>query len=215
MFVLLSYMEQTNLYNQANTTNFAQFAQAQATPVPIFQCPMDPRSAGTGSGSTTGGTVSGGLTWYVGVTGAEGRMPSSTINPLNYGIFQQNGTGTRIEQITDGTSNTLMVGERPPAADLSWGWWAWSDMDVILATQDFIVADPIYGAYPGCPSPGIYKQGSFSNNCDFNHFWSGHTGGANWLLGDGSVRFIPYSAAAITIPMGSRAGGENVDTSGF
>src|SRR5258707_1901686 len=53
------------------------------------------RTAATGSGSTTGGTVSGGLTWYVGVTGAEGRMPSSTINPLNYGIFQQNGTGDR------------------------------------------------------------------------------------------------------------------------
>ena len=47
-------------------------------------------------------------------------------------------------------------------------------------------------------------------NGDGNHFWSHHTGGANWVLGDGSVRFLPYAASAVTIPLASRNGGEAV-----
>jgi hypothetical protein len=35
--------------------------------------------------------------------------------------------------------------------------------------------------------------------------------GSNWALGDGSVKFLPYTAQPITIPMGSRNGGEVFD----
>jgi prepilin-type N-terminal cleavage/methylation domain-containing protein/prepilin-type processing-associated H-X9-DG protein len=213
MFLLLSYMEQTNLYNQANTTNFTQFSAAQATPVKIFVCPSDPRnSAAGGSQTSTGIGFTGGLTWYCGVTGSEGRFPSALINPLHLGIFQANSTGIRIEQITDGTSNTLMVGERPPLVD--WSFWAWSDVSNLLATQDFICVD--LGILPNtCPSPGVYKPGKFDNECDLNHFWSGHFGGANWLFGDGSVKFIPYTSAAATLPLATRAGNEVVDASTY
>ena len=30
---------------------------------------------------------------------------------------------TRLPDILDGTGNTLMVGERPPPSDRSFGWW--------------------------------------------------------------------------------------------
>jgi prepilin-type processing-associated H-X9-DG protein len=61
--------------------------------------------------------------------------------------------------------------------------------------------------------PGLFGPGSVNGPCDgdSNHFWSFHTGGANWLLADGSVRFLPYSASALTIPLASRNGGEPVD----
>ena len=63
-----------------------------------------------------------------------------------------------------------------------------------------------------CIYPGTFKQGSMNGPCngDSNHFWSFHTGGANFVMGDGSVRFMSYSSQPITILMGSAAGGEVV-----
>jgi prepilin-type processing-associated H-X9-DG protein len=45
------------------------------------------------------------------------------------------------------------------------------------------------------------------------HFWSYHSGGANFALADGSVRLIPYSISAETLgALATRAGGEVVTT---
>lgn len=46
--------------------------------------------------------------------------------------------------------------------------------------------------------------------CAAFHFWSLHTGGANFTFCDGSVRFLSYSADAILPAMATRAGGEVV-----
>jgi prepilin-type processing-associated H-X9-DG protein len=97
-----------------------------------------------------------------------------------------------------------MVGERPPSASLYWGWWAWSDYDNLLATQNFI---DLIG---GCPMPGIFRP---PNNppyteCDVTHFWSFHLGGSNWLFGDAHVRFMPYASQPLTVPMATRSGNE-------
>jgi prepilin-type processing-associated H-X9-DG protein len=42
-----------------------------------------------------------------------------------------------------------------------------------------------------------------------------HTGGANWLFGDGSVRFMAYSGQPATVPLATRAGGEVVDPTSY
>jgi prepilin-type processing-associated H-X9-DG protein len=70
----------------------------------------------------------------------------------------------------------------------------------------------LFGALPSCP-PGSYlfAPRSFSNQCDMFHFWSPHQGGANFLLADGSVRFLSYSANAILAALATRAGGKVVD----
>jgi prepilin-type processing-associated H-X9-DG protein len=63
----------------------------------------------------------------------------------------------------------------------------------------------------GCPDgPFDFQPGSFGNQCDAFHFWSPHSGGANFLLCDGSVRFLKYSANRIIPALASRAGGEAV-----
>jgi prepilin-type N-terminal cleavage/methylation domain-containing protein/prepilin-type processing-associated H-X9-DG protein len=201
---VMPYIEQDNLYMLTQTNWIA----ALPTIVPTFQCPADARDGRDGKGATTIGTVSAGLTWYIGVTGSYG-LNDASFTPANSGIFQPNTSGIRIASITDGTSNTLMLGERPPAADLNFGWWGYSDYDNLLATQNYI------NFYPGCPTPGVFSPGNITNNCDSNHFWSLHTGGSNWLFGDGSVHFLPYAASAQTIPLATRAGGEVVSEADF
>jgi prepilin-type processing-associated H-X9-DG protein len=59
-----------------------------------------------------------------------------------------------------------------------------------------------------------FTQGDIRNNCDVFHYWSLHSGGANFLFADGAVRFLPYEADAIMPALATRAGGEvSPDTS--
>jgi prepilin-type processing-associated H-X9-DG protein len=118
----------------------------------------------------------------------------------------------RIAEVTDGTSNTLLVGERPPSADGIFGWW-YAGMgqnqdgsaEMVLGVQER--NNQVYA--PACsPGPYSYGPGKFNNMCDTFHFWSMHRGGANFLFVDGSVHFLPYSAANIMPALATRAGGE-------
>jgi prepilin-type processing-associated H-X9-DG protein len=58
---------------------------------------------------------------------------------------------------------------------------------------------------PNAQPVNLYGPGRYQNPCDFNHFWSFHTGGANFVMGDGSVRFIPYSAKQVMNALSTRA----------
>ncbi|OWK38186.1 hypothetical protein FRUB_07306 [Fimbriiglobus ruber] len=90
----------------------------------------------------------------------------------------------------------------PPAADLTFGWWSFSDFDDLLGTQNYL------SFYPGCTLPGLYSPGNVAVNCSSTMFYSNHAGGGNWAFGDGSVRFVPYSAQPATLTLATRAGGE-------
>jgi prepilin-type N-terminal cleavage/methylation domain-containing protein/prepilin-type processing-associated H-X9-DG protein len=108
--------------------------------------------------------------------------------------------------ISDGSSNTLMVGERPPSQDLFYGWWfagAGFDGsgvgDITLGAREIRYAENIATIVAGnytnaCPVTKVgFQPGSIQDNCDQPHFWSWHPGGANWTFGDGSARFITYT----------------------
>jgi prepilin-type N-terminal cleavage/methylation domain-containing protein/prepilin-type processing-associated H-X9-DG protein len=151
----------------------------------------------------------------------------------------QNTTGTcpsavRLADISDGTSNTLMVGERPPSKDLIFGWVfagfgnsGDGDGDVILGMSERHDSDfsgvPIQADPNGKPcgrghqdpsNPLAYKlsPGSLFNQCDQFHYWSLHPSGANFCLGDGSVRFLSYDINPIVQrALATRAGAEVFD----
>jgi hypothetical protein len=50
------------------------------------------------------------------------------------------------------------------------------------------------------------------NPCDQIHWWSNHPGGAMFLNGDGSVRFLPYSTSIpVFQALSTRNGGETLN----
>lgn len=120
---------------------------------------------------------------------------------------------TRVADVQDGTSNTLLVGERPPSRDLYYGWWyaGAGQPPNQNGTCDVIMGVNELNTSIGACSPGPYKfsSGIVSNDCDQFHYWSMHEGGCNFLFADGSVHFLSYGMDPATVTaLATRAGGE-------
>ncbi len=144
--------------------------------------------------------------------------PSGTVTTHQHDASQS----TRLGEIADGQSNTLLIGERPPSADFWYGWWyatgsgSISTGDVTLGVAELNPATAPGGQGTGtylkdCP-PGPYRYGPGRNEqCDALHFWSYHWMGAHFALADGSVRLIPYGIDDATMRgLATRSGGEVV-----
>jgi prepilin-type N-terminal cleavage/methylation domain-containing protein/prepilin-type processing-associated H-X9-DG protein len=204
---LLPFLEQAGLWANAMQA-FAQDRNFLHVPphtglltvVPIFGCPSDSRTARSAL-LADGKTVA--FTSYLGVEGTN--------------QFRQDGvlfldSKVRLVDITDGTSNTLCVGERPPSADGILGWWYAGEGQSQDGSGDMVlgVLERNVGPYgPNCPpGPYVFGPGNPQNQCDAFHFWSMHPGGAHFLFADGSVHFLPYSAAPKLPALATRSGGE-------
>jgi len=96
------------------------------------------------------------------------------------GMFYKD-SAIRFSKITDGTSNTIAVGERHSRRDISYSRPVWSG--AIRANNDADMAYDIVGS-------GLQVINLPTGNDFRRSFSSRHTGGAHFLIGDGSVRFI-------------------------
>lgn len=200
---------------------------ASSMPVTIYQCPSDPR--GGSIVSANGGSYrKSGLTWYAGVGGTNS---ANALWPVSDGVlYWRSKVG--LNDIPDGTSNTLVAGERPPgnmtgaSNGVNYiGWWQGLDtigwrygapgweFDTIQYIRNTVASPQTTSTTTGqpCTFPALFGPGRATESCDVNHFWSNHTGGANFVFGDGSVRFIPYTAESVMQALATRSGGEVTD----
>lgn len=163
------------------------------TPVPALTCPADPRLPGR--------TRPAAFTSYLGVSGVDQTARGGVLYP---------DSRVRLTDVTDGTSGTLMVGERPPSATFRFGWWyrGWGQSkdgsaEMLLGVREVNVA--VDACLPG---PVPFAAARLDDPCAGFQYWSLHPGGANFAFTDGSVRFLAYSADAVLPALATRAGGE-------
>jgi prepilin-type N-terminal cleavage/methylation domain-containing protein/prepilin-type processing-associated H-X9-DG protein len=141
------------------------------------------------------------------------------------GIFWLD-SGVCFRDIRDGTSSTLLFGERyhydpeydrlhsdlsplPSSPAAGWGKWGWTGGGGIMSGVTLHSAAPINYKMP--------SDGNFSNwENRLGAFGSGHPGGANFAFADGSVHFLSESTALETLKaLSTRAGGEIVCADDF
>jgi prepilin-type N-terminal cleavage/methylation domain-containing protein len=146
---------------------------------------------------------------YLGVSG--------TRSPRQEGVLFLD-SHVRFADITDGLSNTLMVGERPPSPDLVWGWWYAGKGQDKDGSGDMVlgVRERNYGIFGkgACPrGPYHFKPGRDSDECDVFHFWSHHPGGPTscWPTDRSRSSPIPRMESCPPWPRGPAASWPSTD----
>jgi prepilin-type N-terminal cleavage/methylation domain-containing protein len=187
---ILPYIDQGPLFqlfnvavgNNAAPNNVAAITQ---TVPPVYQCPSCKVVDTETTNAPTGKTLH-----YFGNMGPIGTNPTSGVayksTTTTQGGYSSQGvlgrnTKYKLVDITDGTSNTIMVGE------LAWNdascyriWTRGADDNAIFAAKN-VVAAPNSTPYNG------------SSNFNSVSFGSEHGGGFHALLADGTVRFVTDS----------------------
>jgi len=173
---LLPQLEQVNLYQQIS---FARAAYVDTgnirvlqTPLKIFRCPSDDgppqyfQQSDISGRSLAGQAVSN----YQGSMGTPLFADNTTVLCPTDGVFFLNSS-TALRDITDGTSQTIIVGER------RWARAAFGDAYWAATTDDWI-------------QDILATTGVNLNSGRSPQFSSRHSQGANFLFADGSVRMI-------------------------
>ena len=184
---------------------------ALRTPLEAWHCPADPRELVT---DYQGLTVA--FTEYLGVSG----LQLYGFPDLNEGVLYST-SHIRFADISDGLSDTVVVGERPPTRDLNYGWWfagagqaggTSGSVDVVLGALEINLTIHTCPGFRDSTYHYQFGPGDINNKCDDFHFWSLHGGGANFLFADASVHFLSYSIDRALLPaLATRAGGEDVE----
>ena len=158
-------------------------------------------------------------TTYLGVAGTQGGVHAD--HYLKDGMFpsdvfwRSKAPAIKLQQVTDGTSKTLFVGERPAIQIFAseaghtnvtgdGGWWAaGTGINPLPIGRGDNILDS---------SDGLRHGGGHGYTFDdLYHWWSNHVGGASFVYVDGSVRFLSYDTDhAILLAMSSRNGEEAV-----
>lgn len=190
-------------YRQSQQYSSGSPHQGFTTVLRVYQCPRDHRVHRVQHADFHKVDVA--LMSYQGVAGRRAARRDGV-------LFNQ--SAIRLDRIPDGTSSTLMVGERPPDSGFDLGWWyagfgidGFGTFDSVMGVAEFDPT-PVFDQPCGTPVVRFAPAHGFQDRCAPFHFWSPHSGGATFAMADGSVKFILYSAEPVISDLATRAGGE-------
>lgn len=159
------------------------------TPLAIWRCPSDTQPT----------TVSIAIDGHPDATAASGNMVAShgMLSPLS---------SVKFSDVTDGLSNTLLLGERVFQPSMNGSLMSTSSWCGVVSETD---------AYAFTSMPWVQAHATQPINrasASADNFSSRHPAGANFCLGDGAVRFLSeYIDSYVLESLGTRAGGEVVE----
>ncbi|MCE9562668.1 MAG: DUF1559 domain-containing protein [Planctomycetes bacterium] len=239
---ILPYIEQGAIYSKwsfassSGYSNGANLALVSNITLKPYRCPSSPLPDFSPYSNT--GSYKEMFSSYVGVAG--GYNDAGLISTGNAGIVSGGGilfpnSKITMTSISDGTSNTLLVGEQSDhlrdannqpiigsfGAITSQGPHGWT-----MGANGWTTTPPSYGsgtdnrAFNTTTTRYQINQHGMANNCSAGTcdntgnnipYSSGHTGGANMVFADGSVRFLNNSTNLVTlVALSTRALGEIV-----
>jgi prepilin-type N-terminal cleavage/methylation domain-containing protein/prepilin-type processing-associated H-X9-DG protein len=243
---LLPNLEQQPLYAAWNftspMTNYAAAGSTGATPLPVFYCPMESMDVNP---ATVAGVTAARST-YAGNGGTKAFPPSqATADGMFHetgpsGLPAPNRPAVRHQDVRDGTSNTLLFGERVPEDGAMNSWisanimpaptpplqslnaymfWSAPPSQWAVAHVTCGATGPLNGTFPKMYDPASYfpnpppiipwSELSMDWWSRVSAWGSRHTGGANFALADGGVRFVRDGLPTTTLQaLSTRAGGE-------
>ncbi len=231
---ILPHLEQGPLYQMWDFADPLANAEGgsnsrTATVLDVLLCPSDVIPENPVISSTR---------WY-GITSYGGNGGSHTHPPAEIsgdGLFGPSGSSTptfpvvRMRDIIDGTTSTILFGERnhidrnydtfaangwamEPMGQ--WGWWAPSGGMFGLSDITFSTLAPINYRIPfDFDNKGGVDQTAFVSDYEaprVGSYGSQHPGGAQFCMGDGNVRFIGENVSLVVLrALGTRGGNEVV-----
>jgi prepilin-type processing-associated H-X9-DG protein len=216
--------------NPPNNLGTTVAGNPAATPLKVFRCPSSPSPNGavyTDTWSAQGfGNISGppagapawtvAVTDYVATSGVTGHMRRLfNVGPATEEGILNDNYGVTMTMITDGTSNTFLVGENGGAPN-AWiagprmaAGYPYANPSAQFPNGNFMTVQGL--GWEDCENGdwwiwlGTDATGTSNGTCILNcnntggQFFSFHTAGLNFLYGDGHVQFVSQSTNGFVI----------------
>jgi prepilin-type N-terminal cleavage/methylation domain-containing protein/prepilin-type processing-associated H-X9-DG protein len=207
---LLPYIEQDNVYRQLDLSQPVQTQPTIQTMVKVYLCPSDtpPAAAFPLTDALFNPICLAAPCSYAATVGQDACEVDALTGD---GVFYRNSR-TRLTDITDGTSQTTIIGDR--AWNQTMGIWAGAPSGAVARAG-------ARNAWPFATGPSqalVLVHNNWINittdaDGGLDDFSSNHTNGVNLLFADGSVHFLRSITAdgperRSFWAMGTRAGGE-------